>query len=649
MFNAPITASRPALPRVFDEWLDYYSNRSYTLARLSMLNATEDHPRAPEAWFLLGLTELAGRDFVRAKESFRQAAKLLDENAPLTLRHEQFRRLREVLPPIQQQMEARTLTTAPPQWDAWLRDPASLSRPAAGHAGQMLTPLGRTEPLLKPPDQPLGSYTTRLSGGVLGSQLKIDPIRVDSMKSLLGRDAKIHIDRDPIVIQQEIPMQAPRPPQAPQPYTAAPPFQSAPNAQSAPAYQPAPKTELLQAQPRPQVTSASPAPPAPPKPASKPFVFQPAPSARPAAPVQEAARQSAAQEAAEDRQLTDAWADWERQVMDLVARGKSKDAFARIDEALRRYPDSSRLLEFKAGLLEQTGRRAEAAHAYAETYRKAAQAGSQERAQRSFRNAMELARENGDLLFDMAGMAASLGSIGLAVGATKLAADVYRRRNDRPKLAAALRRLLELEPNQASIRTELSHVESELRSAVGQKVGQLKDGLRHEQLETLGRQLGGLKGAKEQEGKGENEDLFEIVGKPSPTMPAGGESEPYGRTRPPGAGGKRRHPEADEMRRRAMNAPTRSDKQWPDANSDIPQTPLSQIEPGGWMLMAALLTFFLTFAWGFLPALVGYVVTHKYVKGKEARGLVARLAPAKAARAIFLFSLVIGVVRSIVS
>ncbi|MBX3728170.1 MAG: hypothetical protein KF858_03215 [Candidatus Sumerlaeia bacterium] len=454
------TATTSPLGSVIEEWKGLYSQRAYMLARMAIGNAAEANPDVPELWFLLGQTDLAVRDARKAEESFRKAADLLATRPPTFGR--EFASMKLAIPTILQGIERRTVVSGPEAWDQWLRNPASIGTILSVIEQLNARPIGRHEPLVPPITTPIGQYKR---GGALGAQLAPVHIQVDSMKALLGKDNDLRVQRDEIKLLDssirirtlELPtapvltgspvaqtgLLAPPPPPA---GTPPPPPQptarrsEAPRPPQPPAFvrPAAPPPPPARAQAPPQPPRPEPVAPAPPKPA--PVAAAPAP-AEPANP----------------------WAVWEQDLDDLVRKGEEAQALARIDEALSRFPNSSRLLELRSAALEHFGHHDAAAASWLATYRAALHTNAEERAHRAHRQAVELARENADLLMDLAAVAGAAGSVSIALTTAKLAADIYRRRDDRPKLKALLGKMLEWDPSHAPARNELARIEEEAR------------------------------------------------------------------------------------------------------------------------------------------------------------------------------------------
>lgn len=488
--DAPIPnqyrAPRGGFERAFLEWEELYGNRSYMLARLEMEEVTDQHPDMVEAWFLLGLAQLAARDLTRAGQTFDRVIELIEEgrrpSASLALQN-----FEEVSRLIHDGIEAKTVTSAPKEWRAWLENPEVLR--SGGGIAQLASvassPLGRSEPLLPiVPNEPLGTSRPvhSLSIDQVGTFV---PVRVDTMRELLGRDADLRIETGQIVIIDE------------NLRIGTPDIEIVEEDASDEGV--APSRPAIQSQPKPAASARSDFRPFGKKAAAAGAAGAAALGAGAAAaaaaapkvqrPFQPAAKQSAfdteqqgAPPAAEKlesaatsavesgKTAEDPWVAWEHHVQDLIAHGKNTDAMRQIEEALARYPDSSKLMEMRADLLQRVGDTGEAVKAYMETYRRAVETGVRERADRAYREVTQLGRENADLLLEAASLAASVGSVAIAAGTAKAALDLYRRRNDRPRLYAALQRVQQWLPGDKAVENELHRLGRELSGSTGNAV-----------------------------------------------------------------------------------------------------------------------------------------------------------------------------------
>ncbi len=172
------------------EWRDHFLRKSFTLARATLRDTCEVYPRRPELWYLLGLTELAARDVSNAELDFRQLATMLesDDFEQSDFFRKNDRAIRALTPWVLEGLKNRSLYGAP--YDPWLwlnnwEEIVKLKPTAA--ASLMFQPLGRTAPLA----DLSGSQTGTQLLPRLMDQLRVDPIRVDTMRGLLGKDANL--------------------------------------------------------------------------------------------------------------------------------------------------------------------------------------------------------------------------------------------------------------------------------------------------------------------------------------------------------------------------------------------------------------------------------------------------------------------------
>ncbi len=595
-----------SLTTYLTEWEKLYRGRVFALARMELYNASEDYPELAEVWFLKGMTELAMHDTSRARESFDKALEIITRPGKTWTPQigKMFYRIPESLALIIDELDAKTLTSAPPDPFLWLNDPLSIKGVTA-LAGLENKPLGRVEPLVSYEALgPIGSFHGSQFAGIMRDELPPIRIQRDSMDQLLGKDRNIRIERgriiiidpsvkiqrDQIGIQSDTAMPQPAAPGNSRPFTPAARTEFPKPSQSYPA-----PTSEVKFQPQ------KPAPPSP-KPYTPPY--------RPSKPAVAATAAAATSAAAASGAASDKWELWEKGIYELIGKGKGHDALNQVGEALQRFPTSARLNELKAEVLQNQGRYEEAVHAYMETYRQAMQAGSQERAHRALQNATELAKENSDLLLDIGSLAVSLGSVGMAVTIGKLAADVYRRRDDRPKLMTVLKKIQEWAPGDSSILSELMSLE--LSNPSGSlKVGAPPPPQYHQAS----------------------------VGQPSPLA----STEEYQRTAPPS----HRTPvqprtpyntNADsDMKRRAERA-MRGEFNKTQATTETPDAGTALL---GFAIVAMIVTVFWHTIW---PGAIGAFFTHSYIKQMETKASDKSHMAAKMAKVLFIITAIMGLI-----
>ncbi|MDK2973571.1 MAG: hypothetical protein PWP23_3326 [Candidatus Sumerlaeota bacterium] len=604
------TAPLP-LPHAVAEWKELYRHRSYMMARLTMQKATEAYPDVPEAWFLLGLTELAVRDPRRAQEAFERVQETLKHRG-LSLGPE-FAPMPALIPRILDAIERRILVSGPLEWDEWLRNPGLIDSTKTNLEKISAIPLGRSAPLIPISTAAIGTYKRK---GALGDSLPDIQITVDSMRDLMGKDVDLHIHPEHIsLIDSSIQIRTIQPIE-PLSVTAP----SAPTRQVPPREAFAPSRTQQQPPPRQQPQQQS----FPYQPASQTTqhpVAEPAPEKRQesmktlatalggVAAGLAAATATAHKQPQTPEKQENPWLAWEHKVEDLIRKGESNEALGYITEALKRYPQSSRLHEIHAEALQEFGHRQEALRAWMETYKQAQTAGADERANRAYREAYELAKENGDLLLDLAGLAASLGAAGMAVTMGKMAADLYRRRNDRPKLAAALRQLISWQPADTALQNELRRLEGDDRpgGTAATRMGENSQTARN--LDAWGDKM--QEAAPEPAAATATVGTETTYGTVSPPKRVGHgdtvlvDESGYERTRPPAAPRVSSHPEPTmaDLKQRALNATIagRNDRASGREDGSL----------GVAVLIGAIIILFISIAAGsVIPAIIGFVVSH---------------------------------------
>ncbi len=595
------------------DWEELYNAGAHTFARHEMREATEAFPDHAELWFLRGQSELAARDVYAAKESFEKALEILtDPKKARSLSGTRWSAVEKCLEPVLDGLKLRILADGPPTPWAWLSDPDSVRSRNPALVGRVDKPLGRTTPLMPLTPTPRHEHPTGITKGVLGEHLVRIELRHDTMKSLLGRDANIKVDVnyekliDPdlkiergqiVIMDSSVVLEKPKLPEI------------VVHGEAQAKVQPElPQVRIERTAARPSVVPRAPttarehsAPRKPPR----------APE-RPAKPAKRKSATEVPKPNAGKTSASETWEEWEKRMEALVAGGAAAAALAQIDEAIGRYPASSRLQEVKARVMQLQGDGEAAASQWIQTYRKAVEAGSDERADRAFRQAKELASENGDLLMDLAGLAFSVGSPAMALAAGKLAVDVYRRRNDREKLADALHKLYEWAPNE-DIRRELDRI-------AGSVAGRAR-----EIAETAKASWPKRPAAEPR----------------IPDLPRSGTGAAagYGKVAPPPL--KRSPPlTEDERRKRAM------EMEWSSPGTAKPEAGKKEEESGPdaglFLMIGSVLVLLFSFAGSMLPGIFGLIVSHGYLNHARKTRPSESHATATIAKGICIGAIVLG-------
>ncbi|MBI5154279.1 hypothetical protein HZA57_03495 [Candidatus Poribacteria bacterium] len=557
------------------EWEEYFQARVYSLAQHEAREAAEAYPLSSEAWFAFGLAQLAATGPSQAAVSLKRALDLVTsrQNHTRTLSSAVFRNLEPCARRLLQAIERKQILTLPPNPYEWLSDPEVIGT-AKGLTLQS-KPIGRTQALLSP-DRTTGTSdaTAMLRLGVLGRELPIERVPRDSMSSLLGSDRNIKIAKPDLRIMDD----------------------------SIHIIDPALRTKgMAKVGSRPPTQESSPAPP---RSAVRPAFPEPAsPEPVKSAPPMAAARGSQwelQKPGAKPPTVSgdDPWTVWETELEKIAADGNSAEAFRRLDEAISRFPKSSRLLELKAETLRRFGRHQEAAKYFLTTYCKAREAGSEQRAEKVYRQILELGKEDGDVLMDLATVMAAFGSAGMATAVGKMAADLYRRRNDRPKLLEVLHRIHEWKPDEQAILEEL-------RQLGGAAIATAKH---------LAEQPGKASGAA---------DSFETM---------------YPRTAPPKPGGHRPQAQPRVPAGFDSSAPP-PPRQFGQSKTRLPATS----NAGFGFLFAAIIVFVITLASkSAIPAFVGWLIVSGYLGNEKKADHPRKLA--QAASVLFFLSWILGIV-----
>ncbi len=564
------------------DWEELCSAGAHTFARHEMREATEQFPDRPELWFLRGQSDLSARDLPAAKESFEKAMELLTDPNRSRRRHDRrWAAVEQCLPSILEGLEQRILTDGPPTPWAWLSDPESVRSRNPLLVGRVDKPMGRTEPLMPLTPAPPHEHLTGITKGVLGEHLIPVDIGHDSMKSLLGKDTEIRIDvhREPLIdpdlkieigkiriMDNSVVLEKPELPSM--------------KVHGEERSRPQPKLPQVSIE-RPATAPVRPKPVPPSQPRTVTKVAeapgkQVPPKHDHAAPKPKAGKKSSGE----------SWDEWEQRMIALAGGGALHEAMVQIDQAINRYPASSRLQEVKARVLETRGEYESAAEQWVETYRKAVEAGSNERADRAFQQAKELAKENGDLLMDLAALAVSAGSVSMALAVGKLAVDVYRRRDDRTKLTKALQQLYEWAPNDVSIRSELERI----TAGVAERTREIAESARN----AWPPKPGAAPGLPDK-------DQFEVKTGQSPRGP-----DSYRKVVPPPLKRKKAPLSDDDRRQRAM------DMEWNKPGEVLKETSEGP-DFGTFILIGSVILLLMSFAGSAVPGIIGLIISQKYL------------------------------------
>lgn len=452
---------------VSDRFRELYDKGMYLLARLEARRLGSSNRKHPLPMFLLGLSDLALGRPVQARSSWTKARALLAaapsagvEIMPLT---EIFQRLDAI----------GDLRRVPPpgRLDDWARTPASVGTqitipptmrpvPLALRPMKMISPMtGRTfDELARRASTfsyPIFSLKDHTQGGAPPSLSSIGNTSRHSVQHT------VHVERHPqhsaVAPRASSPAVA-KP--SPAPYVA---MATAPIGMTA-AQQAAAPAPWMQAPnplpaPPPVVSYQPPvqpqAAPQPPKPAAWQAPPPPPPAPKPAAPPQPAAQAPAA---------NDEWAEWERDVYATLQSGRTNEALAKVRTAIGRYPTSSRLQEHEARVLAHVGEHDAALAAWLETHAKAVRAGSQDRAAAAAREALEMARENGEALVRVGKNLSALGSRDLAMAAFRLAVDHVERGKPSLGMAEALGNIRGMAPASPEVAQEMEKLATILRA-----------------------------------------------------------------------------------------------------------------------------------------------------------------------------------------
>jgi len=380
----------------FDKWSSLFDKGMYQLARVEVRNAAERRNPKPELAFALGMSELALRRWTQAARSFIRAMKSLEKNGADSL-PPSARNLGAVLAKVRDADDLRAIPI-PQTIGFWLESPNRVG-------------LEDTTPNL----------SGRLPGHIKSVQF-VSPMNLDSMMELERRagtfsydvfDLKKQEGGKPSVARAQSKhrkeSKRSHTEHAPQPKNEErekSPIHSAEWNQARP---PAPPSRTAVATP---ITMAAPVAAAAPM-FSK-SVFDPTPPTKPVQPP--------------PINPSDQWSKWENELYQLVLQGKFAEAVERANNAVDRYPASSRLREHQAYVLATSGDTGGAVRSWVETWRLANETGADDRADAAARKALSLVWEDAPQLASIArqladtGKPAVLRSI-LAAAAERLLAD----------------------------------------------------------------------------------------------------------------------------------------------------------------------------------------------------------------------------------
>jgi tetratricopeptide (TPR) repeat protein len=379
----------------FDKWSGLFDKGMYQLARVEVRYAAERSNPKPELAFALGMSELALRRWTQAARAFIRAMKSLEKGGADSL-PPSAKNLGAVLARVRDANDLRSIPI-PRSINFWLESPNRVG-------------LEDTTP----------DFSGRLPGRIENVKF-VSPLNLDSMKELERRAGSFSYDVFDLKKQQ-----------AGQPTVARafskhrheskrhqtehappPPRQEREKA-------PIRSTEWSEAKP-PTAMPKAPAPVAPPVAAFTPAaplfsksVFDPTPPTKPLPPP--------------PINPADQWSKWENELYQLVLQGRFAEAVERANNAVDRYPASSRLREHQAYVLSTSGDTGGAVHSWIATWKLANDAGADDRADAAARKALSLVWDDAPQLASIArqladeGKPAVLRSV-LAAAAERLLAD----------------------------------------------------------------------------------------------------------------------------------------------------------------------------------------------------------------------------------
>lgn len=377
----------------FDKWAGLFDKGMYQLARVEVRHAAERANPNPELAFALGMSELALRRWTQAARAFIRAMDALEKIGPDSL-SPRTKNLGAVLARVRDSNDLRGLHI-PKTIDFWLESPYRVG-------------LEDTTP----------QDSGRLPGRIANVRF-VSPLNLDSMAELERRASTFSYDvfdlakqeasggkttKFPTKNRHEKKRQQPAP---------TPPAQKREST-------PVRSTEWSASRPPPTAQHSSPrvapvvAPPAPVAPVFSASVFDPTPPTTPLPPP--------------PVNPADQWSKWENELYVLVMQGRFSEAIERANNAVDRYPTSSRLREHQAYVLSTSGDTGGAVHSWVETWKLANATGADDRADAAARKALSLVWNDAPQLASIArqlsdeGKPAVLRSV-LAAAAERLLAD----------------------------------------------------------------------------------------------------------------------------------------------------------------------------------------------------------------------------------
>ncbi len=166
----------------------------------------------------------------------------------------------------------------------------------------------------------------------------------------------------------------------------------------------------------------------------------------------------------------DPWRVWEQKLLQQLSQGKYESAHKMVNDAVGRYPENTWLREARAKVLDRMGDREGAARDLLEAFKGMMQQGNHRDGAKVAREAMSLARGNGNLIMALAAAAAGGGMMALASEAYSLGVETERRSGDPVRLRNALGKALEAFPGNQSWRQELTRLSAGMgRGGTGQQ------------------------------------------------------------------------------------------------------------------------------------------------------------------------------------
>lgn len=169
------------------------------------------------------------------------------------------------------------------------------------------------------------------------------------------------------------------------------------------------------------------------------------------------------------------WSNWERDLVNLLSRSDAAGALAMVDRALTQNPDNVWLVEWRAKVLDRSGRTRDAVNQYVTAISMARKAGMRDVVERLGRDALHQGRDHREGLLALATSLSQANLTELSGAAARQAVDIARRGGNKELLVATMQRAAVLVEDPTQFQHELARLRGEVRNSVASGMRALAD------------------------------------------------------------------------------------------------------------------------------------------------------------------------------